>query len=534
MDRIEITDEEKKSLINIDGYKYYGASYCFDGTVKPIGDDVTDLFKAFILSKDNTRLSNEGKYRVILDNKTGFKHYFIDKEEDFVMFYLKNGEDATQYSKRNEIIYGFDYKKLKREKFFKVGNSIIRTGIKSFLKMVLYVTILTSSVLMVNAAKEIGLKDFTIEKGISYYFEIRQDLTVDDLISRINSSTMLTNSQKGLLANRKYLSAITPYINKTDASKIAIRRKFDDITIKYVDATGEPYAGYYNSLDCGIYISDKYAPNGSEPDFFPSVAFHEFAHLCQHDCYYNVISEAMAELSKEFDDNTVIYAYPEQRYITTKLMEIIGRDPVLEYTLTDNINVISNEIKPYLSDSELKEFLRCLSFDPFNNDVALQKMNICDSLLNKVYLNKFGISVEEDPVIPYLKDESLVRYYVNKDKANRVGSYVTVVSIETKTVTMKLDKALEKYPIMVYLQDKGGAMWGESLLDYLNNRGRGLGEFYGYSWSDEYKVKEVYQKNGEWYVVVDETKTIDNQIKNLPNLEEKFKMLEESKANRSL
>ncbi len=535
MDRIELTDEEKKSLISIDGYKLYGASYYFDGRVSPISDDVTNLFKAFLLSKDNTKLPNEGKYRVILDNKTGFKHYFIGKEEDFIMFYLNNGEDATEYYNRNISINSYK-NSFRKEKYFKIAKSYIRMGIKGFLKIVLYITLLSSEILMFHAASKNGLENFTIEKGINYYIEIRQDLTVDDLISKINESPMLTDSQKRVFANRNYLSTIIPFINKSDAAKIYARRNFDNITVKFIDTTGKSYSGYHNRLEGNvIYVTDRCAPGGPEEKYFSSYALHEFDHLCQLNCYYNVLSEAVAELSKEFDSSAIIFAYPDQRYITTKLMEIIGSDPVLEYTSTDNINVIKNEIKPYLSSNELEEFLRCLhdpdaSKEYYNYDELLKKLQIADSFLDKIYFNKFGIPVEEDPVIPYLKNETLIRYYFDKDKARNMGSFVVIVTESTKTSTMKLDEALSKYDIKAYYQDKDGNTRGATLLDYLNNNGKELGEFLNYSWSDEYKVKGVFQKNGQWYVTLEETEIIDADIKDLPNLEEKLKMLEERKA----
>ena len=85
MNRIFITDDEKQTIMDVNKNIFKGCTFYNDGRVERITKKTFDIFKNFILSKDQTRLPNEGKYEVILDNKSGLKHYFLDKKEDFEM-----------------------------------------------------------------------------------------------------------------------------------------------------------------------------------------------------------------------------------------------------------------------------------------------------------------------------------------------------------------------------------------------------------------------------------------------------------------
>ena len=142
MDRAYIIEEDKKTIFEVSDNSYRAAVFYDDGRIEPLGDHIFDLFSVFALSNNNKELPNEGIYRVVLDNDTGFKHYFVGDSEDYVMFYRNNGEDATLYYEtlqdngwRPEEHLTF------KEKVFKVGKKIVQTSFTAFLSIALLLSI---------------------------------------------------------------------------------------------------------------------------------------------------------------------------------------------------------------------------------------------------------------------------------------------------------------------------------------------------------------------------------------------------------
>ena len=530
MNRIVITDDYKHTVLDVGSKSIKGCSFYYDGRVTPVNNDIFKVFNAFLLSKDNKRLPDEGKYRVMLDNKTGFKHYFVGDQEDFVMFYKNNGAYAISYL-FNDDDTDYDDSYEYGEKRFKVGRKIIRAGCGTLLSVILFSSAIAFNTTYLYLRGKMPRVP-SLEKTIEFIAFKHVDITADDLIAKIQASTNLDDTEKEVLANRDFLEFILPYANKSKYTQFAFQDKFNNIGIKTFSGSSK-FAGYYIPWDPNsLYISEE-CINSDDKDYFKKVLFHEFAHLCQCDVKYNLLCEALAEQVVEFTDYDII-TYPENRYLVSKMMEIVGIDPIVLYVETGDERIITREFGPYLSEAELKVFLNALYYDEtISNEEIMRKFKQCDVLLDKIYENKFGISVEEDPVIPYLKDETLVRYYFNKKKANHNGSYITRDKFSVSDVTMRLDIAINKYHISVYVKDKVGNVWGISLADYVNDHREDLWEFYRYSWSDDYVANDVFQKDGVWYVRMHIVTNREKEIIKLPSLEEKFKMLEDIKNSKS-
>ena len=422
MNRIIINEENKDTIIEFTKESYRGCSFYHDGRIDNLSLDISHLFREFFLSSDNTILKNCGKYQVILDNKTGFKHYFWHNQEDFQMFFQNNGEDAIQFLDNNR--HRRRGKLSTKEKLFRVGKKVIRCTCTGLLCIMFAISTLNAIAILKYPQRVTSFRTIPM---VEWIFG-KQDITSAELIKKIYGSSRLSDEDKAFLANKDYLEDILPYVNSSNAAKLLYREKFCNIGVKEFDNEDKAYAGYYMSIDCNsLYIAKQY----QNTSFYNDVLSHEYVHLSQSFCYYNVIAEACAEIiSEEYFIGARAQSYPDEVYLVKKLMEIIGPEPILEYNFTGNFQKIADGVKPYLTSKEYDTFLDSLktpnvTSDDYDETINKSKLSDCNQLLDKVYEKKFGCSIMEDPVIPHLHDYSLVRYYFNKCKNNE-GSYITI------------------------------------------------------------------------------------------------------------
>ena len=524
MNRVIITDEEKNTIIDINNKELSGCSFYFDGRKKEVSYDDLKVFNSFFLSKDNKKLPNEGKYRVVLDNKTGFKHYFLGKNEDFVMFYLNNGENAALYKQEEHYIKDNGWKKepTQKEKFFNVGKRIIRCTCLSLLSILLAVSICQVEVAIQNPEVVRTPKTVPMVRMARYFVETKEDVSSDILIAKLYESQYLTDEQSCILSNKEFFDDIVPYVNASDYAKFLYKDKFDNIIIRRFDGTAKKMGGFHMPLDPNsIYISDQ----AGDGYVFNDILIHEFIHLCQCNICFNVISDACAEIFKEEYFNYAVATYNEAVYVTKKLMEIIGPEPILEYNFSGNDNAIIEAVRPYLSESDLKTFISTLKMktvdeSDYNNDEMNAQWNLCDKLLDKIYENKFGVSAENDPVIPYLKNERLVRWYFNHRMTEKYGSYVYVSKGFEEEI--KLDTAIKQGLVMpCYVADTGEIV-RISVKEYED------GDFPGNEISvfptENASILKVYSKDDTAYLLIE--RFIHPEEVELPTIEEKLGQME--------
>ena len=467
MERILIEDENRNIIIDIQDKILKGCSFYNDGKVESLNKEDLNIFKEFILSKDQKVLPNEGEYKVVLDNKTGFKHYFLNGVESYIMFFLNNGEDGEVYKVENIGLTDNGWRKEEhlplKEKIFRLGKKVVHTTCHG-LMVVIMAVLLTNSIYVIDNPKilnDLGpIPILSIVTG-------SKNIEADDLIRKIRSSEYLETEDQLFLANKDFLEDILKYVNSSNYSKFEYSTKFNDISIKTFKP--EKYRnGYYRPTDDpnSLYIAE----NCLTDNLFKNIISHEFVHLCQCALNYNVLTEATAEiLSYEYFDDAVMTSYPNEVYLTKKLMEIIGPEPILYYVIGGNFDYISKAIKPYLTDKEYAVFLNDLSRpnrgdSGYNEEEIQKKFDSLDKLLDKVYENKYGISSSDDIAISLLKSgTALTRYYFNERKIKEKGSYYT--SLIVRKISLK--EAMDKGYVYIWQQVDENTTQGVSYEEYM-------------------------------------------------------------------
>ena len=444
MERILIEDENRNIIIDIQDKVLKGCSFYHDGKIESLKKEDLNIFKEFILSKDQKVLPNEGEYKVVLDNKTGFKHYFLNGVESYIMFFLNNGEDGEVYKVENIGLTDNGWRKEEhlsfKEKIFRLGGKVVHATCHGLMYVIMVVLIANSFYVVSNPKIINDLGPIPILSIVTG----SKDIEVNDLIKKIRSSEYLETEDQLFLANKDFLEDIVKYVNSSNYSKFEYSTKFNDISIKTFKP--EKYRnGYYRPMvdPNSLYIAD----NCLTDKLFKNIISHEFIHLCQCAINYNVLTEATAEiLSYEYFEDSSLTSYPQEVYLTKKLMEIIGPEPILYYVIGGNFDYISKAIKPYLTDKEYRVFLNDLSRPNrgdigYNEEEVQKKFDSLDRLLDKVYENKYGISTSDDIAITLLKTSTtLTRYYFNERKIKKEGSYYTALTVKNISLKEAINK----------------------------------------------------------------------------------------------
>ena len=268
------------------------------------------------------------------------------------------------------------------------------------------------------------LKSHKSSDTIGYTISAVYNLTLEDIKGLINLSEGLTDEEKDYLYNEDFLNAILPFINSDFLKRIGYLGHITNISINSygIEDLNGNYLGYYDLN----YPNKLFVRDYDSFDNNKDTLAHEFIHLCQKNCQYNVIKEACAEIiSYEYFSETYMSSYDTQVKLVKKLMEIIGTEPIWNYNFTGVFEPIENAVKPYLSDNEYLTFLECLSFVHGDTENNKSKFNTLNDLLGVIYKNKYGSDINDDEIIraiekPYIE---LTRYYFNKKLINEENSY---------------------------------------------------------------------------------------------------------------
>jgi len=522
METIIIDELDRRTYIDIDRNTRMGNTFYNDGRIEPVTSDVLSVFQAFVLSKNNKELPNEGKYKVILDNETGFKHYFLNGEESYIMFFLNNGEDGRVYKdkKKKKIINDNYPEKVEtlKEKIFNIGDTIVRCTCMGLL-LVMMSLFMTNTLYV--ASNPHAYKDFGTFPIISYLTgNIQKTYDADELITRIRSSKVLETEDQLFLANKDFLEDIMPYVNASNDARFCYSKRFNNIHIE-IHPHNENYIGYYmpTVANC-LYVSEDIANDNQK---YNNTLAHEFVHLCQSSNRYNLLIEATAEiLSYEYYEDSPLTSYPDEVYLTRKLMEIIGPEPILHYVIGNNFTYIEKAMKPLLSKSEYHEFVSDLSRPNrgelfYNEEKVKAKFASLDRLLDKAYKSKYGMDSSEDKVLPYLRDPNLVRYYFNHRKINNDYSYLSLPIFYEEHLT--LEEAHNEGYVYLIQTDDDGKIIPISYQDYMDSK-----------YDFERPLEFCFPKPGNFRLYLGddsrlhlaETKIIDEKKLPLPTIYEKF------------
>ncbi len=466
METLFIENEEKNSIIDLENEKISGYSFFKDGRVEPINSSVLNVFNGFFLSNNRTVLPNEGKYRVILDNETGFKHYFDGDSEDFLMFFDMNGEDVTIYDVVNSKLHEnhvFDRENYTvKARAFKLGKNLVKATAAGLVGVMIFLATLNTAYVVLNPEES---KDYR-NQPLGRIVTDLKGVSTDEAIRMIMASKNLSDKDKMFLANRDLFDDLLPYINQSSEAKYLLYKKLDNLTVKTYDNTNMNNNGFYSIGD----LNALYIAESSVEDYYEDVISHEFIHLLQKNYYYNVITEACAEiLSSEYFDEAMPYSYHEEVKEVKKLMEIIGPEPILKYICADDFAAIEREVIPYFSAEELNEFRDALhkkdvSNPEYNDDEIHIQMLKLDHLLCELFERKFGYPASEDHVMAGLNTDTVGRCYFNSKKQTGQFNY----TIHPVDLNISLEEACNFNIVNMY-QEYGNNRVLVSYEDYMNS-----------------------------------------------------------------
>ena len=440
MQDVLITNNNDKISLYLSDNKFFGYKIN-DYFIEKVNSNVFKYFSFLLPSSDFSILDDVDGYKVILDNKTNFKHYYKDGCFNIEKFFINNGEYDILFDKKNK----FDLNFLKNiKKVFKVNSSeVVVTSLFSLSLIFSYFNFdvnidsfsydydYSLSSLNYDTLNYYSFNDDNDDYNIEYIYNLRSSIndsnseeiinkllknvflnynyTVDDIFYLIDHSINLNEKEKLFFKNEEIISKVLPYINNDPYLKYTYLNRFYNLDIVPFTSLEEKNSsgGYYLS-DNKLHVCN-YKGNLEEKD----IVAHEYMHVFQYpSAEYGFLIEASAELiSYEFYNKyseIKLDGYSSEVIRLKVLMEMIGSEAVFKYCISGDFSLIEENVKPYLNEFEFLNFCEILK----KTTVGLENENIIiydlDTLLGKIYVNKYGKDM--------LSDENIVNIYVKKDK----------------------------------------------------------------------------------------------------------------------
>ena len=517
MESIRIHEKNYDIVLYLDKNKFFGYKFNNDNTIEKIDKNVFKYFDFFVCSNNYTVLPGVDDYKVVLDNETNFKHYFKGGSEDYNMFFLNNGTKEISFNQKrtiNDLIKNISIS-------FIIGSTTVCLTLGAFNLIQLHTNNVIQPNISTNEVISAEKRDLNEQKEDRLIEQVVSgDITYDDIKNLIYSSSNLNQEEKDYINNEDLLRDVIDTINNYNITKYDLLRSFKDLDIRTYNDGLKEVDGYYIPNTPNIIFIKNYDGLTSETR---DIVAHEQIHLLQyHYLDYSLLKEATAEIiSNEYNKNSNINAYSDQIYLTKKLMEIIGPDPVWYYVFTGDFTSVEKEVKPYLNDKEYSTFLYCLKYDYYNSQDNKEKIEKLNTLLDTIYKNKYNANIRSDQIIPLLNDKStnLKRYYFNKRYINRENSYYEDET-QVTNISMTLNEAVLKDYIHV-IEDVKEYIPDDKIYDYLKSHdNKGLKRHCVYindfkETSIKYSDKEVRISgylNGKYYDNVLEKDLIEKGI----------------------
>lgn len=422
MEIVRIHEKNYDIVLFLDTNNYYGYKFNKDNTIEKIDRNVFKYFNFLTCSSNFSVLPNIGDYKVVLDNNTNFKHFFKNDSEDYEMFFLNNGKEIISYQ-------SIDINRAIRNisKAFIIGSTTVCLSLGA-----INLVNANESKLTTNAQPIVVVhQEETSQQKVNEDDEDKliakvasSDITYEDVVNLINSSNNLSKEEKEFLINKRLIEDVLKMVNTTNITKYDVLTSLKDLGIEQYSSDEDNVYGYYKSTTPNkIYVKNYNGINS----YIKDTISHEYIHLYQyHYCEYEVLKEATAEIiSDEYFEESRINAYSRQVIIVKKLMEIIGPEPVWQYTFTGDFSMIEKNIKPYLSEDQYKLFTSCLSYNYDDDSLNEKKFDNLDILLGIIYNNKYNKNIKEDEIISLYDNPNVQvrRYYFNNDYINQDNSY---------------------------------------------------------------------------------------------------------------
>lgn len=436
----ELFAERQDSRVALKGFSVTGS------TLSPVDKDILDVFKLFALSDNIQSLGSKKDYDLILDRNTGLVHFIKGGIDDLEKLFTYNGQNA--------ILAEFKYKPYRGEhvKAKKFNFKTIKITLVSSLSFVITTSLLLA--LTPGSSIEIENVRVDVQSGISYVFSDEEDkfskeVNLDAIKDYIYNQSDITNEDlKDYLYNPDFLTDVLKYYDGTPLSIISRIRHRNLRLEDFTEAEKEEKRinGYY-TFDNILHIRDLDEENFSKDSDQARTISHEYIHLLQCECPL-LIRETCCEIfNLEYYQNKTdcvsnTYVVPK-KYVRI-LMEIIGTEPIWEANFNSCSTSLEDNIRPYLSDEEYSELMSIFSLSPcFDSEILKEKYPRLESLLNSLYLNKYGCSMYEDEVIPsILADATISRAYF-KDSLKQQPNYI-------KYNHINLDKAISLGLVQIY------------------------------------------------------------------------------------
>ena len=363
--------------------------------IEPLTSEKAKTLLNTLLSSKLTFNKKLGDYEIYLDEASN-KRYFKNGKEDYFLFFAKNGVDAVKLLT----------KKSKTNKNSKAYKIVVGGLVFSLVCSITGVAALTIN----NAKYKVDPKYVLIDE---------ETITVDEMVDLVCESPYLSTDERELLCNDVYFAFVLDN-SQGKARSFHLRNALTNLNIKsFKPEEFEGALGYYDLANVNsIRVLDIAYKDKSK---YNDVVAHEYIHLTQDQNKYYYIIEASAEIMEyEFFDQPCD-GYGDIVRRTKALMEIVGPQPIIDCNFKGDTKTFEDSIGQYLSETDKKKMLKLLSTPAtqlykskkFTNDVN----SGIDELLAKMYKNKTGKDIKDDPMIQHIYNSNPTnRIYFNPNK----------------------------------------------------------------------------------------------------------------------
>lgn len=378
--------------------------------IEPLTSEKAKTLLNNLLSSKLTFNKKLGDYEIYLDEASN-KRYFKNGKEDYFLFFAKNGVDAV---------------KLLTKKSKANNNSKTYKIVVGGLVFSLVCSIAGLAYLTINNIKYKNEPKYVLLDG--------ENLTVDEMVDLVCESPYLSIDERELLCNDVYFAFVLD--NSQGKSRtFHLRNALNNLNVKsFKPEEFQGALGYYDPSNVNsIRVLDAAYKNKSQ---YNDVVAHEYVHLTQDQNKYYYIIEASAEIMEyEFFDQPCD-GYGDIVRRTKVLMEIIGPQPIIDCNFRGDTKTFEDSIGQYLSTSDKNRMLELLSTPAtqlykskeFTNNIN----GGIDELLAKMYKNKTGKEIKDDPMIQHIYNSNPInRIYFNPNKMEYNEKYILPAKRET-------------------------------------------------------------------------------------------------------
>lgn len=252
------------------------------------------------------------------------------------------------------------------------------------------------------------------------------DITIPKIESLINSSNNLNNEEKEFLCNEEFLNDIIKYIQGTHMDFTTLYRlnNLEIVPIDNIDINESSITmGYYiygNKLYIYDYDEEKLYEYFLDIVPYKGLVGHEYSHLLMANFDYRFLNEGIASIITDEYFAPINNSYTKLKIRTKVLIEIIGKEPIMECVYGNDPSSLIENIKKYLdNENEVTSFLNLLNK---NEDGNFNYSGI-DSYLTKMYFNKYGKELTSSEYMFCLYSNLYCNKGYLNDRLNTNGSY---------------------------------------------------------------------------------------------------------------